>query len=134
MCWVNEWNSRYFAVVRDENCSDLKTAQSLNVYGSKIVSSPLHVHVLWTGFSTLVTHFCTLPGIRCEMQNGLQESSQWPRVSCGRKQAEIIKTFLKNTVCCKVSYLNGTIQNNKFQTVQKKMIHKCTETVIEGQT
>jgi hypothetical protein len=42
---------RYFAVVRNENCSGLKAAASSKVYGSEIVSSPLLVHAKWTPFS-----------------------------------------------------------------------------------
>ena len=99
---------RYFAVVRVESCSDLKTAASSKVYRSEVVSSPLHVHAQWTGFSVSVTDICTERAIRCEMWNGLQESSNLFRNSCGRNYAEIFKSFLKNTVSCRVSYLNGT--------------------------
>ena len=108
---------RYFAVVSVQNCSDLKTAASSKVYRSEGVSSPLLVHAQWTGFSVSVTDICTERAIRCEMWTGLQESSKWPRVSCGRKFAEIFKSFLKNTVCCRVSYLNGRFLNDKIQTV-----------------
>jgi len=86
---------RFFAVIRDENCSDLKTAASSKVYGCEVVSSPLLVHAQWTRFSASVTDICTVRAVRCEMWNGLQESSKWPRDSCGRKYAEIFKTFLK---------------------------------------
>ena len=75
---------RYFAVVRNENCSGLKTAASLKVYGSEVVSSPLLVHALRTQFWALVTHICTVLGIRCEMWNDLEESSKLPRVSYWR--------------------------------------------------
>ena len=107
----------YFAVVRVENCSDLKTAASSKVYRSEGVSSPLLVHAQWTGFSVSVTHICTERAIRCEMWNGFQESTKRPRVSCGNLYAEIFKTFLKNTVCCMVFYLNGRLQNDNFRTV-----------------
>ena len=73
MCWVNEWNSRYFVVVRDENCSDLKAAESWTFYGSEVVSSQLLVHALWTGFPALVTRICTVSGIRCEMSARILE-------------------------------------------------------------
>ena len=85
----------YFAVVKHENYSDLKTASSSKVYRFEIISSPLLVHAQWTRFSASVTHICTVRAVRCEMWNGLQESSKWPRDSCGRKYAEIFKTFLK---------------------------------------
>ena len=67
MCCVNVGNLRYFVLVRDENCSGLKTEVSLKVYGFEVVSSPLLVHTLWTRLSALVTHICTVPGIGCEM-------------------------------------------------------------------
>ena len=99
---------KYFAAVRDENCSDLKSEASSKVYRSEVVSTPLHVHAQWTGFSVSVTDICTERALRCEMWTGLQESWKWPRVSCGNLYAEIFKAFLKNTVCCMVSYLNDT--------------------------
>jgi len=86
---------RYFAVVRDENCFDLKTAGSSNVYRSEVVSSPLLVHAQWTRFSASVTDICTVRAVSCEMWNGLQESSKWPRDFCGKKYAEIFKNFLE---------------------------------------
>ena len=73
---------RYFAVVRNENCSGLKTVASSKVYRSEVVSSPLLVYALRTQFSALVTHICTVPGIGCEMWNDLEEPSKLPRVSC----------------------------------------------------
>ena len=118
MCCVNVWNLRYFVLVRDENCSDLKTEGILKFYGFEVVSSPLLVHTLWTRFSTLVTHICTLPGIRCE---NVERPSRILEVASKcflwRIFAEIFKTFLKNTVSYKVSYLDGTVWSDNVKTV-----------------
>ena len=67
MCCVNVGNLRYFVLVRDEDCSGLKTEVSLKVYGFEVVSSPLLIHALWIRVSALITHICTVHGIRCEM-------------------------------------------------------------------